>query len=361
MNSDPTKGNIPPGFIKSYLNATAKALKAMKVCLHRNAPTSCSGSAINAHSIQRSGPLSRIVDEKMKVLAWNALEGWGIVNSIETAQPSALGWREASIFSGFCAKHDDDTFSSIEKQPFEETPYQCTIIGYRSLCFELYRKMVSLRIRPMQQTIRRKAIPQSTESRISHIESVTDAGLESGIIYLTEMKKKYESAIETMCFDDFAYCVFRFNGTLSVASTGSINPDWDLEGRRIQDLGLLDEAMQGLTYGIVVDGDSFAVVFSWPREFNLITHFIEQLSQLDEQSLPTALIIFMFAYSENTYFSSSWWRGLRSVQRIRIKNLALTTIQYGSPVNYKGSSFVDWRLERMTFQRSASSTHHPRR
>lgn len=348
MSSFPRKSNIPPGFIKRYLNASAKALRAAKVCLHPDAPNGCSGPAINAHSIQRSGPLSRIVDEQMKVLAWNALEGWGIVNAIEAAQPSALGWREASIFSGFCAKHDNDTFSLIEKHAFAGTPHQCTIIGYRSLCFELYRKIVSLRIRSQQRTILRGSIPQSTENQVSQMETMTDDGLESGISYLTDLKKRYESAINTTCFDDFSYCVFRFSGTLSVASTGSINPDWDIRGKRIQDLGLLDDAMQGLTYGIVLNGNSFSVVFSWPHEFSLIADFVEQLSQLDSQALATALIIFMFAYSENTYFSSSWWNGLRPAQRARLRDLALTPIQYGSPVNYKGGSLVDWQLETVT-------------
>jgi hypothetical protein len=359
MSSSLRDSNFPPGFIRRYLNASAKALGATKKCLHPHAPSGCGGPAIKAHSIQRSGPLSVIVDEQMKVLAWNALEGWGIVKPIEAAQPSTLGWREASIFSGFCAKHDDDTFSLIEKQHFTGTPHQCAIMGYRSLCFELYRKIDSLVIRPQQRTIRSQLVHQSIENQISEIETITDAGLESGISYLVDLKKRYESAISNTCFDDFSYCLFRFNGTLSVASTGSINPDWDIQGKRIQDLGSLNEAMQGLTYGIAVDEKGFSVVFSWPHDFSLIAHFIDQISRLDGSSLATALIIFMFAYSENTYFSSSWWNGLRTAQRARLRDLALNPIQYGSPVNYKGSSLVDWRLETVTRSANRAETSRP--
>lgn len=322
--ASPLDSILPPGFIAAYRNMAAQELGRLKLCLHPDAPNGCRGNVINAHSIQRSGPLGKIVDAKNKVLTFGKIDGKFDDN------PRSIGWREASTFSGFCSRHDDETFAPIEKYPFEAKPHQCALVGYRSICFETYQKTSALHFRQQQIQLGR--------------ELRSTVGFESGLEYLADVKKKYEAALKTAVFDDLAYVVYRFSGSLSVASAGLTQPDWDLAGARIQDLSIFEEPMQGLTYGIVLDGLGFAVVFSWPRDFTLITGFLEQFSRLNSEELTTALLIFMFAYSSNTYFSDTWWQGLRIAQRFRLKHLALTPVQYNSPVNYKCGRLADWQL-----------------
>lgn len=89
-------------------------------CMHPNAgPEQCKGKIIDSHSIQRKGPLGKIVDTKNHVCHLNIAAGGVSLRQI--------GWRKASVFPGYCSQHDSDIFSPLEKEPFHGTHEQCVL------------------------------------------------------------------------------------------------------------------------------------------------------------------------------------------------------------------------------------------
>lgn len=117
-----------------------------KYCLHPGASENeCNGYIVKAHTIQRSGGLSKIA-ENGHVLAFRP----NMKTLIETGGkilPKPLGIRKASTFTGFCEYHDSSTFERIEKHPFKTEKEQCFLLSYRALCRELFTKKAAQRIK----------------------------------------------------------------------------------------------------------------------------------------------------------------------------------------------------------------------
>lgn len=85
-------------------------------CMHPNtSPDVCRGKIIDSHTIQRKGPLARIIDSSKHVFHLNTNYK---TNNLEI---QSLGWRKASIFPGFCSLHDTDLFKDLETEKFTGT------------------------------------------------------------------------------------------------------------------------------------------------------------------------------------------------------------------------------------------------
>lgn len=108
----------------------------IKYCLHPAASPSTCSKIGRAHTIQRKGMLETIVDSSNHVLTLNRM----YFRDTSREEPINVGWRVASTFPGFCAKHDDELFGPVEKAPFKGSPEQCFLIGYRALAHEVYQK-----------------------------------------------------------------------------------------------------------------------------------------------------------------------------------------------------------------------------
>lgn len=336
------------GALKRIGNALAKEHARERSCLHPSAPDGCSGPAINAHSIQRRGPLEKILDQQNKVFTFYQVLDTGDHRPIT---PRSVGWREASTFSGFCSRHDSEVFAPIEREFFQATSMQCALIGYRSLCYEIHQKTAALKILPLQRELFLPILKGQDRMIYQRGSIANEAGLRKGVVYLQNIKKQYEDKIAANAFQDLNFAAFEFEGNLCVASAGSVNPDFDVNGKPIQDLAF-DDPIEGIPYGLVLSKDEFAYVFSWPKEYKIMNCFIDEWLKLDEDALVTALVLFMFSYSENTFFSAAWWNLLRITQRMRIRDAAMTQIQYRTPVNYRMSRPVDWRLKKLTLVKS---------
>ena len=126
---------------KAWLGRSAGSLQGKmerKVCL---APEkwrqSCSRTVCKAHTVPRSS--LNLIAEDGHVLSFKPnlrnLKKHG-----PAMPPQRQGVGSASTFTGFCAKHDDQIFSPLEKAPFEGTPEQCFLVAYRALARELHVK-----------------------------------------------------------------------------------------------------------------------------------------------------------------------------------------------------------------------------
>ena len=126
-----------------------------EVCLHPSAQPGSCDQTVSAHTIQRARTLERLVDDAQHVLQFDPS-----VRTNEDLLPlRRVGWREASTFTGFCARHDAATFAPVETRPFESTPEQCFLLAYRALCHEIHSKRASLRAEPELRRLNDRGLP----------------------------------------------------------------------------------------------------------------------------------------------------------------------------------------------------------
>lgn len=116
--------------------STHKNMYSSKKCY---APTklknNCNG-IIDAHTISKSRGLSHIAKDG-KVLSCMIGVDKLIKNNYKLYF-IPIGISKASVFNGFCGRHDQELFSCFEKKSFIGNKEQCTTLAYRSIAREIY-------------------------------------------------------------------------------------------------------------------------------------------------------------------------------------------------------------------------------
>ncbi len=311
-----------------------------KQCLHPLAGPVVCDRVIAAHTIQRGGALASIADAKHHVLSFYPPER----DPRGQLKLRSVGWRDASTFAAFCAKHDDQTFAPIEKEPFTGAPQQTFLLAYRALCHELYQKEASSRSQPRLRDRIDRGRDKSTQRKMQEFYAVFGAGVAQGAEDARRLKKVADASLLANEYSDWSSAVIYFDGHLSVASTGAPTPTFDLDGNRLQVLHDMTANVEPLFYATVPTGSGGAVAFVWRREMDAPRRFVDSLLSQSRAELPDLLVEFMFTHVENTYFARTWWEGLSSLQRASIRKYAAIFNPYYDQPKYQSLSLVDWTV-----------------
>lgn len=311
-----------------------------KKCLHPLASSSDCGKVSAAHTIQRAGALRDLVDTTKHVMTFYPVE----FDDNGLPIPKKVGWRNASTFSGFCEKHDGKTFEPLETIPFTGTPEQCFLLGYRALCHEVYQKAASARANLLLRDYIDKGLSVDEQEQIQHTLAIQRAGVNHGLESAMAKKQIMDKHFLEKDFREWKRFIVKFQGNISVASTGTPTPMHDLSGKQIQILHDPDTHVQYLLYGVTPIQDGGAVVFSWHSKDIASNAFMNSLNKISRKLLPNILVQFMFAYVENTFFSKDWWNSLGNEQQTHIKKLAGIFNPYYQKIEYVNDVFVPWKI-----------------
>ncbi|MBW2307029.1 MAG: SEC-C domain-containing protein [Deltaproteobacteria bacterium] len=318
----------------------AKAAWDHKECLHPLAGMGICDKIVSAHTVQRSGVLQRIIDST------NHVRTFYPIRKDNSGRPilRCVGWRKASTFTGFCAKHDSEIFTALEKKLFTGTDEQCFLVGYRALCHEVYQKSGSLRAgQVIRQSIDR-GLPEKFQRQIQGIETSKDAGTRKGLADFQRLKGIMDRHLLEKDYSGWSRAVITFRGDLCVASTGAVSPNRDLEGHKLQGLHDTHTHQESLLYGVVPVPEGGAVVMTWLSRETAPRLFVNSLLKEGNRRLPSLLVQFMFAYVENTYFSGAWWESLNIADRQHIELLAGLSNAYYTYFDYSLSQIVPWEV-----------------
>lgn len=306
-----------------------------KRCLHPLASPDACDRIIAAHTVQRSTVLKRLVDTSKHLKTFYREF---------SPNPRKVGWRDASTFPGFCGRHDDQTFSALEKSPFEGTSEQCFLVGYRALCHEIHQKRASIRTSRLIRELGDRGYPEDVQRTLQRNYQLIEAGARKGLAAFEELKRTMDQSLLSGDFSGWSRLVIRFSGPLSVASTGAVSPNRDLDGEELQMLHDTDpEKQETLLYGVVTTAATeAAVVLVWREGQRAPERFVDSLMRRGSASLPGLLVQFMFAYVENTFFSAQWWESLTSDRRHHLERLAHLSNAYYTPFSYIPGPLVPW-------------------
>lgn len=309
--------------------------RTQRGCLYPEGPKLCGLPAINSHTVQRSTSLKAVSGTDFHVLTFYQVPKDHTGRPI----PQKRGWKKASVFRGFCEKHDSGLFTPIETHPFTASSEQLFLVAYRAHCHELYQKLSML---DTEQLMR-----ESNQPSLSKRFDDMYAGAKKACLSLERDKCFMDVQLVLQCYSGWSSAVFYLDGPLAVTGTGAITPNCDFEQNALQDLMDRSNFNQYLYFAITPCDGKVAFTFVWNSENEAPKRFVESLAQRPAAHVPSLLLQFVFAYCENTYFAEVWWNALDDQQRGHIRQLAGNPNPYYSPLEFKNEVIAPWSLDRL--------------
>ena len=278
-------------------------------CAHPNAGSnSCSPTIVKSHTIQKRGGLAAIAEEGHVLTVKPTMQ-----QMIETeGHPSVrkIGINKASVFPGFCGKHDDEIFKPVEGKSLILTKDTAFLFAYRAISYELFSKEAQLR----GEEARREADRGHPFWKQTIVQTTIDAmitGIKIGIRDMKFWKKQFDDRLISCVFDDFRFLAIRFGQTLPVVACAGLYPEFDFQGRVLQRLERVSSYLDHITLTVTAfEGETIAV-FGWVGSdegaANLLT---TSLMQIQDDRKADALLRFLFIHTDNLFIRPSWWDAL---------------------------------------------------
>lgn len=297
-------------------------------CMHPLAsPTSCSGKVIDSHTIQRKGPLERIVDATGHVMHFEAT-----FNDSELIM-SKIGWRKASVFPGYCAGHDSSLFAPIEKGEFSGQHSHCVLQAFRSICNESYKKRALVESFEFLRVLidRGFNLDDQINAQLSYAANIKlqNKSLEE----LVNLRAKFESAIIQHKFDIFESKYYGFQGDLDVVSSSVFQCEYDFAGNKLIDMLDLSLDAETLSHSIMNTADGGAIVFVWLKDEHHPGTVVTSFDNLPDDKKGDIFVQYCFLNCENTFFAEQWWKNLSQKEQTLIQ-------RYANALYYEGGKFA---------------------
>ena len=261
-----------------------------------------------------------------------------------SAQPSSVGWKQATTFPGFCSKHDGPTFAPLEAVLFAGTAEQCFLLAYRSLCFELYQKRGALRAMPFtRQLLDRGLAPQEQAEVQDDMDAYAEASI-AGLRDLGETKTELDKALLSQDWGAIESDIVSFRGAIEVVSSGAAAPSADLRGTPLQRYEDLDTRLEELYWNVVATDSGGAVVIGRRRNCPVMQRFVDDILRQGRAALPSIVVQLLFLFLENTYFSAEWWKALSAADRMLLRRLAAEIDASPAVIDQRRQGLIGWQI-----------------
>jgi hypothetical protein len=273
----------------------------------------CKNGTIGSHSIHRKGALSQVAEDNHVVgLDFMALP------SLKPDRYGRIGTRKASVFDGFCGKHDREVFLDIEDGFVNFLDIHALLLCYRALSLERLKKARSLKF---NGEVLKSGIVRDATSR-----SLFEANAEGARLGFNEVKEtltRFEAAIHSNDLTNFHYLACRFDSALPFVSTGAFAPFLDVVGNSV----LFGEKMAfkwshvGSFVGHLGQENYFVIGGFQSHTQHNIAGFIEGLARADSTAIAKMSLAISLSHIENTFFKPSWFFSLSVTDKATIDKL----------------------------------------
>lgn len=296
--------------LEKYLSQMKKNLNTGK-CLHYDSGIRCNKIS-KAHSIQERQMLSSIQSDGLVFTINNNFSSLKKNKGKFSYKKTGIG--VFSTFRGFCQKHDNELFKSIDTQPLIPTDQQVFLYAYRSLCKELYNKENALAVYEHHLEI------GTNLGSINELLKGMELGTRFGFENLKLHKMYYDESLKVERFEDIRYVLFTSDQAPNIAFSGGIFPDFDFLGRQLQDLNNHSSFLEMITFCSAPFNSGWGFLFAWHKSSSKICdEYIKSLATAVYNKSAAADFLFRLAIqSENHAFSPEWWNGLSSEKKNKI-------------------------------------------
>jgi hypothetical protein len=328
---------------------TLKRINKRKLCLAAGRGN-CDGKIVEGHTIPRS-QLQRIAIDghvyHVRATPEDLLENDGrfIVGK--------KGIGDFSVLSFFCAQHDRDIFSPIENEELVFDPLQLSLLHYRAMGSELYKKMNGLEGARHQTSVLQSRSYKGDREKLEFAK-VYEFGSELGLRDMGRTFSLCESIICEQQYGRINGLILRFKKIPTIMTVGGFSPKFDYNGQRLQRLGHANATYEQMGLSILDAKERAAVVFTWIADAKVCYEFAQSLVQQDSMLFTTLAIQTAFEHVENTCMNMKWWDALLSIERQKL----LTRMQLGgSPfedrkrgcLQFCGINFDQWDFDDFNF------------
>lgn len=303
----------------SAADVNRKAFSQKKCCAHDVGLGDCEGAVIKAHTVSRGPNLAKIAKDG-HVLQYTA----SIPDMNENGGKLSLkkiGTRDASVFQGFCSKHDLELFSCIENEAFTGRPEQCLAVAYRTMSRELYGKDAGSHLR---ETLRGadKGLGPFAQVMLQKMLDHIDTGNEAARRELKATHDVLTNAVVNSRPDVLSSVVFEFAASLPFMFAGAWSPFTDLYGGKLQN-GYVDEFLEQVFVSSFAGEAKGTICVSWLNRADAPGKVIaEQLWALPDEERASACLQLVMKHVENVFFNPDWFKALDGKQTERLSRLA---------------------------------------
>lgn len=321
-----------------------------KYCLHPEAPKGCSHSIVAAHSVQRAILKKHIAinGHVVHVKVSPHVDPVGFL-----VKPEEIGINEATTFFGYCGAHDAALFRPLESSMFEFKPNQISLLGYRAVSRELYQKDAEI---ATAEAVKKYAAMHPGSTRFKEMDerhSIQQMARLNAKANLLNAREQYAS----MMTDDtqLRYYAVQFAGAPVFMCSVAFLPEWDFEGRQLQDLQYIAE-YKPLCFSAWATGNQAAAVFCWHKSAdNICEPLIASLRRIPHNYLANRILSMAFEVSENVVFRSDWWEAISEDDRQRIVARAMSGVGH---FERDGTCLADDGLSAISLGVDAEYLHH---
>jgi hypothetical protein len=274
---------------------------------------------IKAHSVSRGPNLAKIAKDG-HVLQYAASIQDMNKNGGELSLKK-VGIRDASVFHGFCSKHDRELFSCIENEVFTGRPDQCLAVAYRTISRELYGKDAGSHLR---ETLRGadKGLGPFEQVMLQNMLDEIDTGNEASRRELKATHDVLTNAVADERTEALSSVVFEFASSLPFMFAGAWSPFTDLYGGKLQN-GHVDELLEQVFVSSFACETRAMICVSWLNRTDAPGKVIaEQLWALPDEERASACLQLVIKHVENIFFNPDWFKSLNEKQTERLNCLA---------------------------------------
>ncbi len=325
----------PQADFRSVIADAWRDARAGDECFHFDAPSTCEGQLIDAHSVQRAGGLSRIA-RNGKVYLFTPRDPFALERSGGRLIPNLVGYRQATTFRGFCGKHDNSLFAPIEDVPLEPTTEQLTLLAYRAFSYERSAKIGAIKaFKALKVPDSRRSLPSERHRQQQASDTIERSEL--GLSDLERDLPRFNQALRDADWSAMQHLVLRVDPLPPILLSGGTYPEADLDGQSLQELGS-ESALEAVYTSIVPnEDDSGTVSLSWFGDQTAPRRLAESIERVALPDAADGLLRFVFGSFENVAIAPRWWDELEAIHRGVISERFERTMQ---PIP-AGELFVD--------------------
>lgn len=269
---------------------------------------------ICAHTIQRNGALRAMAEDGHVGSLYQQVGDISDVNVKRGVK------HIASVFYGFCRKHDNELFECLEKKPVALNAECLWASSYRSICHEHYQKTAAIEGAKAQLNFADNGMPLPWQLMVQSEIRHSLAQHKLGLSFINTIKQRFEQIYANPQGKLQGWLV-TFNGPPQLAVSGAFSPFYSLDGQQIQG-GEATHHVEHFAISTVIYEGGIAWIIACLPEQHIVVHFLEQLFRRSHAEIMAILSWAVFAWNENVYFPLSWWEGLSEINKDALLELA---------------------------------------
>jgi hypothetical protein len=296
MNSSSEKARQVDKHIKRF-----KQIHKTPICL---AQGQCDGNIGRSHTISEATSLKYIAENEHVLVRQPNLY---TLSKKDLLSFKKLSVHEALTFKGFCNRHDNELFKSLDRSSFTVTLEQLFMQAYRCDCREYYFKVCQVQtILDAAQIAEIHGLPTDINYELSPELELSRASMYQGLADSIASKEKFEKYLINKDYGRLRSFVVHAQCSPMIASAGSFFPDVLTSGEILQDFTNSESRLQSLFLSFIPEQNAMFVVFSFfDDEAMAPIKFIKDLIRTNK--LPARLIWLCLTRLENTALKPSWW------------------------------------------------------